>query len=176
MVSVNGIGYDVRGNPGQGQVSPFKVGDRGVSQITEICSWEFWCYITRQSRAPSSAPFLFQPASTCTLKPRETVASDSIDLAGCLRSIVPQLCLAQPSSHFVLVQWAIHFPASRGDPERLGGILSHPLASDPEARRVSLSARMVISIGFASNGSTHIHSPRYRPKMGSHQRSRGELE
>lgn len=125
---------------------------------------------------PLFSPFPFSARVDMHVEASETVASDSIDLADCLWSIVPQLCLAQPSSHFVLVQWASHFPASRGDPERLGGILSHPLASDLEARRVSLSARMVISIGFTPNGSTHIHSPRYCPKMGSHQRSRGELE
>lgn len=173
MVSSNGIGYDVRGNPGQGQVSPFKVGDRGVSQITEICSWEFCVLYHSIISGPLFSPFPFSARVDMHVEASETVASDSIDLAHCLQFIVPQLCLARPSPHFLMVQWASHCPASRDDPERLGGILSHPLGSELEARRDSLSARMVIPFGFTSNGSTHIHSPRSCPKIGSHQRRCG---
>lgn len=124
---------------------------------------------------PLFSPFPFSARVDMHVEASETVASDSIDLAHCLQFIVPQLCLARPSPHFLMVQWASHCPASRDDPERLGGIPSHPLGSELEARRDSLSARMVIPFGFTSNGSTHIHSPRSCPKIGSHQRRCGEL-
>lgn len=89
---------------------------------------------------PLFSPFPFSARVEMHVETSETVASDSTDLADCLQSIVPQLCLARPSSHFLLVQWASYFRASRDDPERLGGILSQPLGSELEARRNSLSA------------------------------------
>lgn len=76
----------------------------------------------------------------------ETVGSDSTDLADCLQFIVPQLGLARPSSHLVLVQWASYCSTSKDDPERLGGVLRHPPDSDLEASRNPLSARVAIPL------------------------------
>lgn len=106
-----GIGCDFRVAQGWDKSSPFKVGDKGP-QITEICSWEF-CELYH------SAPFHFQPASTCTSKrlPRTRMAD-------CLLFIVPQLGLARLPSHLALVQGARYCHASRDDPERLGRVLS----------------------------------------------------
>lgn len=63
----DGIGCGVRVTQGKDKCSPFKVGDKGGFKSRRYAVGSFVCYITRQSRAPS-APFHFQPASTCTSK------------------------------------------------------------------------------------------------------------
>lgn len=158
VVSRDGVGSDIRGSPAQGQVSPFKVGNRGEGGLeSRRYAVGKVCVISLANFGhPPHLPSLFPFSARIDIhvKRSETAASGGpTDLADCLQSNAPQLAVVRPSSRLPSGPWASHRHTPRRVLGRLGGV---PFAL-PASRLESLTR----SIFFGQRFSNEAHTQRF---------------